>query len=198
MTLAYGDDKSCTITNSKRPLVKVVKQVEPENDGGTFNLGINGQVFTNGGAGFGDNQGTDFVAVAPGSVTVSEDDHDPTLVSSYFNDVTCDSAKGGATDAPHANRSFTFTAAYGDQVTCTFTNTRKPSSIDVTKTPDPSSVNEPGGNVKYTVGVTNTSAADKVKLTESSFVDKVAKNGRGEHRLGHPDHRPRLQRCHGR
>ena len=52
----------CTITNSKRPVVKVVKQVVPENDGGTFNLGINGQVFTNGGAGFGDNQGTDFVA----------------------------------------------------------------------------------------------------------------------------------------
>ena len=83
-------------------------------------------------------------------------------------------------------------------MTCTFTNKRKPSSIDVTKTPDPSSVNEPGGNVKYTVGVTNTSAADKVKLTESSFVDKVAKNGAGEQRLGHPDHRPRLQRCHGR
>ena len=110
-------------------------------------------------------------------MTVSENDHDPTLVSSYFNDVTCDSEKGGATGAPHANRSCTFTVAYGDQVTCTFTNTRKPSSIDVTKTPDPSSVNEPGGNVKYTVGVTNTSAADKVKLTESSFVDKVAKNG---------------------
>ena len=131
-------------------------------------------------------------------MTVSENDHDPTLVSSYFNDVTCDSEKGGATGAPHANRSWTFTVAYGDQVTCTFTNTRKPSSIDVTKTPDPSSVNEPGGNVKYTVGVTNTSAADKVKLTESSFVDKVAKNGLASSGCGHPDHRPRLQRCHGR
>ena len=48
-------------------IVKVVKQVVPENDGGTFNLGINGQVFTNGGAGFGDNQGTDFVAGGAGS-----------------------------------------------------------------------------------------------------------------------------------
>ena len=31
--LAYGDVKSCTITNSKRPLVKVVKNLEPEEDG---------------------------------------------------------------------------------------------------------------------------------------------------------------------
>ena len=37
-------------------------------------------------------------------------------------------------------------------------------------------MNEPGGNVKYTVGVTNTSEVDKIQLTGSSFVDKVAKN----------------------
>ena len=61
------------------------------------------------------------------------------------------------------NRSLEFSVAYGDKVTCTFTNTRKPSSIDVTKTPDPATVNEPGGNVKYTVGVTNTSEVDKVE-----------------------------------
>ena len=30
VTLAYGDSKSCTITNSKRPVVKVVKQVVPD------------------------------------------------------------------------------------------------------------------------------------------------------------------------
>ena len=30
----------CTITNSKRPVVKIVKQVVPEDDGGTFNLAI--------------------------------------------------------------------------------------------------------------------------------------------------------------
>ena len=59
--LAYGDVKSCTITNSKRPQVKVMKEVVPANDGGTFNLGINGTSYDNGGVGFGDGQGTAFV-----------------------------------------------------------------------------------------------------------------------------------------
>ena len=55
--LVYGDAKSCTITNSKRPQIKVAKEVVPANDGGTFNLGINGTSYDNGGAGFGDGQG---------------------------------------------------------------------------------------------------------------------------------------------
>ena len=65
-------------------------------------------------------------------------------------------------------------------MTCTFTNTRKPSSIDVTKSPAPSTVNEPGGNVKYTVGITNTSEADKIRLTAAGFVDKVATNSEAD------------------
>ena len=174
--LAYGDVKSCTITNSKRPQVRVVKEVVPANDGGTFTLGIEGTSYDNGGAGFGDGEGTAFVPVGKGNVTVSEGDHGSTLVSSYFNDVSCDSQKGGASGAPHSNRSYTFAAGYGDVVTCTFTNERKPSSIDVTKTPTPSSVDEPGGSVTYTVTVRNTSAVDHVLLTAASFVDKVNKN----------------------
>ena len=193
--LAYGDVKSCTITNSKRPQVKVVKEVVPANDGGTFNLGINGTSYDNGGAGFGDGQGTAFVPVAKGDVTVSEGDHGSTLVSSYFNDVSCDSGKGGASGAPHSNRTYTFAADYGDVVTCTFTNERKPSSIDVTKTPAPSSVDEPGGSVTYTVTVQNTSEVDNVHLTAASFVDKVEQERPGGRRLGRGD-QPRLQRRH--
>ena len=48
-----------------------------------------------------------------------------------------------------------------------------PSSIEVTKTPSPASVSEPGGPVKFTVGVKNTSAIDSVTLDAASFVDKV-------------------------
>src|SRR6185369_8629173 len=105
----------------KRPQVRVVKEVVPANDGGTFELGINGTSYDNAGAGFGDGQGT---------VPVP-----------------------GATGAPHSNRTYTFTANYGDVITCTFTNERKPSSIVVTKTPSPSMVDEPGGSVTYTVTV---------------------------------------------
>ena len=62
-------------------------------------------------------------------------------------------------------------------MTCTFTNERKESSIDVTKTPDPTSVDEPGGTVTYSVAVKNTSKVDKITLTEDGFVDAVSKAG---------------------
>ncbi|MEO6987816.1 MAG: hypothetical protein ABI239_04135 [Aquihabitans sp.] len=48
------------------------------------------------------------------------------------------------------------------------------SSITVTKTANPASVPEPGGPVTYTVGITNTSEADTVKI--GSIVDAVDGN----------------------
>ena len=108
-------------------------------------------------------------------MTVSEEDHGDSMVSSYFNDVTCDNDHS-ATDVPHANRSLTFDVGYGAVVTCTFTNTHKPLSIHVTKVADPTQVQEPGGDIQYTVTVENTSVADKLKLTVGSFVDQVNRN----------------------
>ena len=175
-TVAYGDQVTCTITNSKRPVVEVVKQLVPADDPGRFNLSIGGTTYDNGGPGFGDDQGTGLVDVDPGSITVAETGNGTTKASSYFNDVSCNSGKGGATGGDRSNRTYAFDVAYGDVVTCTFTNERKPSSIDVTKTPLPTSVNEPGGSVKYTVTVENTSASDAVTLTADSFVDKVNTN----------------------
>lgn len=80
----------------------------------------------------------------------------------------------------------------GDVVTCTVTAsgtddnmnpvmdddpadvtiTGVPSSIEVTKTADPTSLPEPGGTVTFTVEVTNTSAVDTVTI--DSLVDDVA------------------------
>ena len=64
-----------------------------------------------------------------------------------------------------------------DYAEATVEITNVPSSIDVTKTPDPAVVNEPGGTVTYTVHVTNTSSVDSVTLTAAGFEDKVKKNG---------------------
>ena len=60
-----------------------------------------------------------------------------------------------------------------DDDDATVTITDVPSSIVVTKTPNPSSLPEPGGNVTFTVVVTNTSVTDDVTLTATSFTDKV-------------------------
>ena len=168
-----GETVTCTFTNAKLALIKVVKQLVPEDDPGTFNLSIGATTYDNNGAGYSDNQDTGFHQADAGSITVGEADHGTTKTSSYVNNVACDSEKGSKTNAV----AYTFDVAYGEVVTCTFTNERKPSSIDVTKTPDPTSINEPGGKVKYTVTVENTSAADDVRLTQSSFVDKVKTNG---------------------
>ena len=60
-----------------------------------------------------------------------------------------------------------------DDDDATVTITDSPSSIVVTKTPNPSSLPEPGGNVTFTVVVKNTSVTDDVTLTATSFTDKV-------------------------
>ena len=116
---------------------------------GRFNLSIGRDTYDNNGAGFGDNEDTGFQSIDAGSITVGEADHGTTRTSSYFNNVACDSEKGSKSNAV----AYTFDVAYGEVVTRTFTNERKPSSIDVTKASDPSSINEPGGKVKYTVTV---------------------------------------------
>ena len=91
------------------------------------------------------------------------------------------------------------TGAPGDTVTCTTTAsgtddfmnpvsdddpadvtiTDVPSSIEVVKTADPTSIAEPGGPITFTVMVTNTSAVDTVTI--DSLVDDVAGdlNGQG-------------------
>ena len=53
------------------------------------------------------------------------------------------------------------------------TITPLPSTIVVEKTPNPSSLPEPGGNVTFTVVVKNTSVSDDVTLTATGFTDKV-------------------------
>ena len=75
------------------------------------------------------------------------------------------------------NYEWPFKVAYGDKVTCTFTNERKQSSIDVTKTPNPTSVDEPGGSVTYTVKIKNTSKVDNITLTKNRLRRRVSKNG---------------------
>src|SRR5207302_1569045 len=47
ITLAYGDDKSCLITNSRRPTLTVTKKVVGGANGHTFDLKIEDRTSTN-------------------------------------------------------------------------------------------------------------------------------------------------------
>ena len=136
-TLAAGDEKTCTITNKRRPTVLVKKVVV----GGTkqaadFTIGITATnadkpSVTGSAAGV-------VVTAGPGAFSATESNPSPLYDVSYAGD--CD-----------------VTLAYGDpQRTCTVTNTRKPYGITVTKTAQQATVAEPGGNVTFDVVVRTT------------------------------------------
>src|SRR5436190_603600 len=119
--LNYGDVITCTFTNHRLPQLKLAKTTDPTSDSGTFDLSAGAQTFTNTGAGYGNGQDTGFHNVPQGSLTVSEAGHAPSSLSDYDSSVSCNSGKNGAAGTSH-----TFTANYGDVITCTFTNHRLP------------------------------------------------------------------------
>jgi hypothetical protein len=124
VTLAAGDNKTCTITNTRKPKLTVTKTVVPASDSGLFNLLINGtQHATN--VSDGGSTGAQFGNV--GSNTVSETSGASTSLTDYTT------AFGGACDSGGS-----VSLAAGDNKTCTITNTRKP-KLTVTKTLVPAS-----------------------------------------------------------
>src|SRR2546426_269839 len=118
--LAYGEQVTCTITNSRLPQIKLVKNIIPNSDTGRFDLKINSTTYNNSGSGYGDTGTTDFQNMSSGTITVSELGHTGTSLTGYDASISCDSSKGGNS----GQTTYSFSAAYGQKVTCTFTNTR--------------------------------------------------------------------------
>src|SRR5215204_4248667 len=146
VTLDYGDDKTCTITNSKLPILNVMKNVvgglkKPAD----FEIGVTGEEPKP--SSFAGSADGTVVTLLPGSYSVSENE-DTHYAASYSAD-----CKDGEID-------------YGGTKTCTITNTRKPSGIEIEKVAEPTSVPEPGAPVTFTFTIRNTSAADTVTITE--------------------------------
>jgi len=137
ITLAAGDDLTCTITNTKVPTLTVVKTLDPSTDGGKFTLNIDGNPVTDcvGGVSSG------AIQVSIGLHTVSESACDGTSLSNYTVVIDGDCGTGG-----------NVTVAAGENKTCTITNSRKP-TLKVKKVLSPS--DDPGkfnlwiGGTKY-------------------------------------------------
>jgi uncharacterized repeat protein (TIGR01451 family) len=173
VALAAGDQITCTFTNTRKPQVKLVKDLVPNADAGRFDLTIAGTTFNNGGGGFGDLENTGFQTVTAGSVAISETGHGATTLSEYTSTLACVNASNQAvTVSPNNKTSGTITTAAGDQITCTFTNNHVP-KLSITKTPDPNTAGyavSPGGTATFTVTVANASdagAANDVVLTDT-------------------------------
>ena len=125
VTLAAGDVKKCTITNTKKPRLTVNKVLAPSNDTGKFNLQIDG-VTAGTGTNVGDGGTTGAQVVSIGSHTVGETAGAGTSLSDYDAVISGDCASDGS-----------ITLAAGDSKTCTITNTKR-GHIIIDKVTNPS------------------------------------------------------------
>jgi hypothetical protein len=129
--LKAGDDKTCTVTNLRKPKLTVCKELVPGTDPGKFNLLIDGvEKATN----VGDGGCTGAVVVDIGTHTVGET-AGTAGTDTNLGDYLTPSIGGSCTDNGDGTGSIALAA--GDNLTCTITNTKVP-TLTVVKTLDPS------------------------------------------------------------
>jgi hypothetical protein len=140
--LPDGHDVACTITNKRKPELTVVKQLDPASDPGRAEFSVNGVGFDNAHAGFGNAQGTGAIFAKLAGNVVSETAHGGADLDDYDATWSCSNGSSGAGASIPA-----FAMAYGEKVTCTFTNHRKP-QIELRKVFDPAT---DAGRVDFTL-----------------------------------------------
>jgi uncharacterized repeat protein (TIGR01451 family) len=157
--LQQGGTATCTITNNDtaappQPATLIVKKVVVNDNGGT-KLAQNFSFSVNGGAAQAfEADGQNDLTVAAGTYSVTEP-----AVTGYSTTY---------------NNCSNVVIPAGGSATCTITNNdlapgaTAVGSISVSKSADPTSVKEPGGQVAYSVRITNTS---NVNITITSVVD---------------------------
>jgi hypothetical protein len=161
--LAAGENVTCTFENTQGGSITIVKDAQPDH--------AQDFAFTATGTGVsdvdldddGDNANTlknskTFSGLQPGLRTITES----AVTDWKITNITC-SGKTNSTvligaddDFDATDNSVSITLAAGENITCTFENTKKP-SVTVEKSVNPTSIPETGGAVTYTVTVTNTS-----------------------------------------
>jgi len=153
--LAPGGTATCTITNDDTaapPATLIVKKVVVNDNGGTkqaqnFSFSVNG-----GAAQAFEADGQNDLTVPAGTYSVTEP-----AVAGYSTTY---------------NNCSNLVIPAGGSATCTITNNDVPpgvGAISVSKSADPTSLQEPGGQVTYSVRITNTSA--DVDITVTNVVD---------------------------
>jgi hypothetical protein len=113
VTLAAGDNKVCTITNTRKPTLRVNKVCVPTSNGGHFNLLVDAATFGTG-TDVACGGTTGVVVSSIGTHTVSETAGTATDLANYVTAIGGDCATNGSV-----------TLAAGDNKVCTVTNSRK-------------------------------------------------------------------------
>jgi len=111
VTVAAGENKTCTITNSRKPTLEVRKILSPTTDPGKFNLWIGSTKYA---SDVGNGGTTGALVFAPDTYTVSETAGAGTNLADYDTVIGSECTAGGSV-----------TLVPGDVKVCTITNTRK-------------------------------------------------------------------------
>jgi hypothetical protein len=134
--VGVNDDVTCTITNTRKAYVTVIKQLE-STELDKFYLWIDSG-YSNP---VGDNGVYGPVGVMSGTHAVSETAFSGDLAN-YTTTIGCEDATGRRVTGPVLGTSTSFDIAYGESVTCTITNTLRTATLILSKTV----VNDAGGN----------------------------------------------------
>jgi uncharacterized repeat protein (TIGR01451 family) len=161
--LDAGEIVTCTFTNTKQEpetgTIIVEKQTTPDGAAGSF-------AFTGDAAGsIGDGGQIVVPDLEPGEYTSTEGAASGWLLTA----IECDDEES---TGDVGTRTATFRLDAGETVKCVFTNVQQTitgqGAIDVQKSAEPTTIKEPGGQVTYSVRVTNTSNVD---ITVTNVVD---------------------------
>jgi hypothetical protein len=180
IALTAGENVTCTFQNTQGGSITIVKDSRPEH-GQDF-------AFTATGAGVEDfsldDDGTNsnplsdtkvFSGLQPGVRTFTEGD----VAGWTITGISCPGANaviGASGGFTAGDKSASVDLTAGQNVTCTFVNTKNP-TLTVVKDADPTSIPETGAEVTYTVTVTNTTGT---LVNFNTFTDDgVALNGVG-------------------
>jgi uncharacterized repeat protein (TIGR01451 family) len=160
--LSEGETVTCTFTNTKDEpetgTIVIAKVTAPADDPTEFDFGFGqgdgAEQFTLSG---GDSR--TFSGLEPGAYEASEDTPEGWILTS----AVCDNGSSISE----------IEVGEGEKVTCTFTNVKQTvvtgqGSIDVQKSANPTTLKEPGGDVQYSVRITNTSG---VNVSITNVVD---------------------------
>ena len=136
-TVGAGDTIVCTFTNESG-FIEIVKQLNPTNDGGRFNLNLDGG--NNEVENVGHNGATGERRVTPGTHTVAESAFTGTDASKYNAALECRNGNGSGAIVDSAGGNVAVGA--GDDIVCVFTNTRRTGTLTVVKDFEPN--DDPG------------------------------------------------------
>lgn len=120
-----GDTDESDFHNRRLPRLKLVKDLVPDTDTGKFDLNDGATVRVDEG---GDGATSGFYNTTTGTHSLSElaGSTSPTVLSNYTSTLACvDAANNPVTVTNNTGTSGDVTLAYGDEVTCTFTNTKR-------------------------------------------------------------------------